>query len=76
MSFTDVMRLLDDIDVNTLDGGMATLYKMLDEVWVNSEQRQLEAEENLRQERQLAGKSDPSEEPEGTPVSVMSESGS
>ena len=76
MSFTDVMRLLDDIDVNTLDGGMATLYKMLDEVWVNSEQRQLQTEENLRQERQLAGKSDPSEEPEGTLVSVMSESGS
>ena len=76
MSFTDVMRLLDDIDVNALDGGMATLYKMLDEVWVNSEQRQLQAEEKLRQERQLAGKSDPSEEPEGTPVSVMSESGS
>ena len=76
MSFTDVMRLLDDIDVNTLDGGMATLYKMLDEVWVNSEQRHLQTEENLRQERQLAGKSDPSEEPEGTLVSVMSESGS
>ena len=73
MSFTDVMRLLDDIDVNALDGGMATLYKMLDEVWVNSEQRQLQAEEKLRQERQLAGKSDPSEEPEGTPVSVVSE---
>ena len=76
MSFTDVMRLLDDIDVNTLDGGMTTLYKMLDEVWVNSEQRQLQAEENLRQERQLAGKSDPSEEPEGASVSVVSESGS
>ena len=73
MSFTDVMRLLDDIDVNTLDGGMATLYKMLDEVWVNSEQRQLQTEENLRQERQLAGKSDSSEGPEGIPVSVVSE---
>ena len=73
MSFTDVMRLLDDIDVNTLDGGMATLYKMLDEVWVNSEQRHLQTEENLRQERQLAGKSDSSEGPEGIPVSVVSE---
>ena len=73
MSFTDVMQLLDDIDVNALDGGMATLYKMLDEVWVNSEQRHLQTEENLRQERQLAGKSDSSEGPEGIPVSVVSE---
>ena len=74
MSFTDVMQLFDGIDVNAIDGGMTELHQMLDELWVNPAQRQLREEENQRQKRQLAGKSDPSDEPEGTPVSTMSKS--
>jgi hypothetical protein len=76
MSFTDVLALLDGVDVNETDGGVAQLYTMLEQVWVNPEQRKLREAENQRQERQLAGKSETSEEPEGTSVPVVSESGS
>jgi hypothetical protein len=76
MSFTDVLALLEGIDVNETDGGVAQLYTMLEQVWVNPEQRKLREAENQRQERQLAGKRELSEEPEGTSVPVVSESGS
>jgi hypothetical protein len=39
-SFTDVLALLDGIDVTAEDGGAAQLYKALDEVWVSPETRQ------------------------------------
>ena len=76
MSFVDVMQLFDGIDVNATDGGMAALHEMLDELWVNPAQRQLREEDDQRQKRQLAGKSDSSDEPEGPPLSTVSESGS
>jgi hypothetical protein len=76
MSFVDVLALLDGIDVNQEDGGVGQLYKLLEEVWVNPEQRKLREKENLRQQRQLSGKSAIDEEPEGTPVSIVSEPGS
>ena len=55
-SFTDVLALLDGIDVTTEDDGAAQLYKALDEVWVSPETRQrvLESAEQLeRQSHQL-----------------------
>jgi hypothetical protein len=59
MSFMDVLALLDGIDVNEEDGGAEQLYKLLEEVWVNPEQRQLSEEHEI------------DEEPEGSPVPTM-----
>lgn len=51
-SFADVLALLDNIDVTAEDGGVAQLYKTLDEVWVSPETRQKAIEDAEREERQ------------------------
>jgi hypothetical protein len=53
MSFTDVLELLDQIDVTTEDGGAKQLYAAIDEVWVDAGQRarRLKELEGINKER-------------------------
>jgi hypothetical protein len=48
MSFSDVVHLLDSVDVTVEDRGAQQLYKMLDEVWVDAKSRR-------RREKELEG---------------------
>ena len=54
MSFTDVVAMLDEVDVNTEDGGIAQVYKLLDEVWVGKKELTLAEKDAARQLEQEA----------------------
>ena len=48
MSFSDVVHMLDSVDVTVEDRGAQQLYKMLDEIWVDAKSRK-------RREKELEG---------------------
>ena len=58
MSFMDVLKLLEGVDVNTEDRGASQVYKLLDEVWVGPKERALEekrvARLEAKRQKQLA----------------------
>jgi len=56
MSFMDVLELVEGVDVNAEDGGIAQVYKLLDEVWVGPKERALAEANEKRQLLQEAKK--------------------
>ena len=42
MSFKDVLDMLDEVDVNVEDGGVAQVYKLLEEKWIGPKEKALE----------------------------------
>lgn len=61
MSFTDVLELLDTVDVTAEDGGVSQMYQLLDEVWVGPKERQLQLEHDERQALQESKRRQPKE---------------
>jgi hypothetical protein len=53
MSFMDVLDMLEEVDMNVEDGGVAQIYKLLEEVWVGPKERALADADEARQAEQL-----------------------
>ena len=53
MSFMDAAKLLEEVDVNTSDGGKAQLTKLLEDKWVMPPQRALQDARNEKKQRKL-----------------------